>query len=300
MAIRGTYRDDSLKGTAGDDDFFLGQGGSDTASGGKGWDVFRLGGALDDGDRIDGGLGRDVVRLEGDYGTAEYWLDDEFRDIEVLRIDDADGAARFDAKDALVAAGELLKVDASAYTGTGQGLSWRGGEETDGRFSVTGGGGFDLLITGAGADTLKGGDGDDYLEGGEAADRLAGGAGGDLFAWNRVEESLGLGHDRIVGLNLSEDRFFLPDGGSVPQVQSGVFGTLSAESFIADLEAQVTATALGLDGALIFTASDGDLKGRQYLIVNLHSAAGYEGAHDLIVEITGYQGTLDGGDFYTI
>ncbi|HEX8232718.1 MAG TPA: calcium-binding protein [Caulobacteraceae bacterium] len=300
MAIRGTRGDDSLHGTAGDDTFFLGRGGADTAIGGRGGDVFRMGGALDDGDRIDGGRGRDVVVLEGDYGTQEYWLDDEFSGVEVLRIIDADGAVRFDAKDGLVAAGAVLTVDASAFTGSGQGLGWYGHDEHDGRFRVIGGSGFDLLEGGDLADTLKGGDGDDYLEGGDGADRLVGGAGNDLFAWGRVEESLGLGHDRIVGLDLSEDRFFLPDGGSVPDIESGVFGELSAGSFIADLERQVGATALGLDGALIFTASSGDLKGHSYLIVNLHSAAGYEGAHDLIVEITGYQGTLDPGDFYQI
>ncbi len=61
-----------------------------------------------------------------------------------------------------------------------------------------------------GADTLYGGDGDDRLMGGigndrifgnQGADILEGGSGADWFDFNRVEDSQGWDHDRIVGFD---------------------------------------------------------------------------------------------------
>jgi VCBS repeat-containing protein len=64
--LDGSAQDDVLLGTATADTLRLEGGGEDRASGGGGDDIFFLGTALSDGDRFDGGPGKDTLLLQGD------------------------------------------------------------------------------------------------------------------------------------------------------------------------------------------------------------------------------------------
>ena len=68
--IDGTAGDDRLIGTSGADDIIARDGGSDQLFGNGGNDTFHLGGAFDATDAIDGGAGRDILRLDGDYSAG--------------------------------------------------------------------------------------------------------------------------------------------------------------------------------------------------------------------------------------
>lgn len=65
--FEGTSGDDRLIGTAKADTFHAYEGGSDRLTGNAGNDTFHLGGAFDP---IDGGDGRDILRLNGDYSAG--------------------------------------------------------------------------------------------------------------------------------------------------------------------------------------------------------------------------------------
>src|SRR6516225_9687322 len=86
MAIRGTAADDHLTGTSGNDEFDLWQGGNDTVDGGGGNDLFRMGAALNAGDKIDGGAGHDEMILNGDYSAGLVFNADTITNIEVLNL----------------------------------------------------------------------------------------------------------------------------------------------------------------------------------------------------------------------
>jgi len=194
MTIYGTKHDDDLTGTDGDDDFHLQKGGSDSASGGKGDDLFRMGTTLDGSDRIDGGEGRDVVFLHGDYSAGLYFQDDTIKNVEVLRLG-AGFSYTLGMSDGNVAAGETLTINASPLDST-HSLDFDGGAEHDGHFVVYGGAGADDITGGTradkfhleqgGNDTVHGGSGDDILYFGiefSAADKVFGDAGNDTLVY---------------------------------------------------------------------------------------------------------------------
>jgi Ca2+-binding RTX toxin-like protein len=191
MAVfHGTKKDDDLTGSADGDTFWLGKGGSDTANGGDGNDRFNMGAALDAGDRIDGGDGRDVVYLNGDYSAGLVFDALTIQNIEVLRL-----GKGFDYNltldDDNVVQGQRLTIDAAAL-GAGDSLTFDGSKETSSHLVVHAGAGNDTLTGGkkgdvfhlesGGNDTVQGGDGHDtfYLGGAfTSADIIDGGAGDD-------------------------------------------------------------------------------------------------------------------------
>lgn len=174
----GTSGNDSFTGTSSTDTFDLSQGGNDTASGQGGDDVFVMGGAFNAVDRLDGGSGSDTVVLNGNYTARVVFAADTMVNIETLKL-----AANFTYKlatsDATVAAGASLVVDGSTL-GSSDALSFNGGEERDGAFSITGGAGDDAVIDGAGSDVIAGASGNDtiYLVSG-GSDKASGGPGND-------------------------------------------------------------------------------------------------------------------------
>jgi hypothetical protein len=85
------------------------------------------------------------------------------------------------AANATVTSGKILKIDGSAIVTNTNALTFDGSLELDGKFSVTGGAGSDVMISGAGADTLIGGLGNDTITGSLGADALTGGGGNDKF-----------------------------------------------------------------------------------------------------------------------
>jgi Ca2+-binding RTX toxin-like protein len=75
---------------------------------------------------------------------------------------------------------------------------------------LLGGHGFDRLNGGIGIDTLNGGTGNDRLTGGLGRDALTGGDGSDVFAFNRLAESLrGPSHDTVTFVRSDGDKIDL-------------------------------------------------------------------------------------------
>lgn len=190
MAIKGTDGGDDLTGTTGNDTFQLRDGGSDTAFGDDGNDLFRMGGSLDASDRIDGGTGRDSVWLNGDYSAGLVFDDATIVNVERMHL-----GGHFDYNltmaDGNVAAGERLTIDAGEL-GASHHFIFDGAAETDGSFKIVGGAGgdditgsaqADIIALGQGGnDTAAGGGGDDqiYMDGAfDDGDVIDGGTGND-------------------------------------------------------------------------------------------------------------------------
>ncbi|HEX8231938.1 MAG TPA: calcium-binding protein [Caulobacteraceae bacterium] len=170
-----------LRGQDGDDDL-VGREFDDTLIGGKGGDFFV---GFEGDDVFRGGLGRDVVVY---YSLSQ-----------AVNVDLRSGLALADGTDHLtgieVVWGSGLD-DTLAGNGRGNELwSWngndlvegRGGDDTlfgglggdEGRDTLRGGAGADLMWGHEGSDLLEGGRGNDWMFGGEGADVMLGGAGDD-------------------------------------------------------------------------------------------------------------------------
>jgi Ca2+-binding RTX toxin-like protein len=206
--VYGGAGDDRLVGGEGNDGFYLYPGGEDLAVGGGGQDFYQFNAALDQGDRIDGGDGRDTIYLSGEYNLA--FKANTVRGIEQMYL--ADGFDyRLRLHDNTVAAGEQLSIQAYQLTGVHR-ARLDGSRELDGNLYLTGGEGRDTLLGGAaddqlqgdaGRDSLVGGDGDDWLWGGAGRDEMTGGSGQDTFTFVEGDSSTG-NPDLMVDLALSD------------------------------------------------------------------------------------------------
>jgi choice-of-anchor C domain-containing protein len=183
--LRGGPGDDTITGTPGNDLFMLQDGGNDSASGLGGGDAFYYGGALTSGDSNDGGAGRDVVILQGDYAAGVVLGAHALDNIEALSVqsgsvtrwgDTANNHYSYDitSVDSNVAAGTQLIVNGQSLL-TGENFTFNGSAETDGAFLIYGGNGTDHLTGGAGGDIFD-------FEGTRwnASDMVDGGAGRDV------------------------------------------------------------------------------------------------------------------------
>lgn len=217
--IEGGLGNDIAYGGAGEDFFDMRAGGRDKVYGGGGDDVFAFGNELNARDVIDGGEGRNVLVLKGNYNRAELTPVD-FRNIQVLQLlDDGHDYRLALSSDATVAAGSYsgLTVDASGLLRPDS-LTFDGRAESDGPLHLIGGAGNDFLFGGndyntfnlekGGKDIVIGGDGQDlfYFYGTlNARDRVDGGAGdrdiivlgGNYAGGLRLEAAQVLGIERI-------------------------------------------------------------------------------------------------------
>ena len=150
---------ETLNGTAGNDTFSYAAGAT----------------GLTSTKTIDGGAGSDTVALTGNTAVSATDFD-SVSNIETITVANTTTNIAITTKDALVASGATLTLNASGLTsGT---LTFNGAAETNGKFSITGG---------AAADTITGGSGDDTFTfiagtGLTAADTVNGGAGNDTVA----------------------------------------------------------------------------------------------------------------------
>lgn len=187
----GTAGDDLLRGRDTNDTFHLEDGGEDTAKGGDGHDVFYMGGALDAGDRIDGGRGSggplfDEVVLDGDYSFGLVLKDKTLTGIEELTLTAGnDYDLTLNARPA-TKGGPGFLVDGSTL-GTGDHLTLDA-SRLDQIANIAGGAAADHIVTGAagaqvfthgGADTVLGGTGRDAIHGDAESAILSGGDGDD-------------------------------------------------------------------------------------------------------------------------
>ncbi|MCY4440614.1 MAG: calcium-binding protein, partial [Deltaproteobacteria bacterium] len=199
--------------------FISGVGGNDTLQGGGGDDTL-VGGMGDD--VLSGGEGYDTLRGNSGIDTADYSLDESWRESGVFvdltvglsyRDGVADGRGQYH-EDYLY---EIENVVGTRFADRLHGsdsvnkLEGRGGNDTlwagRGRDMLLGGAGDDILWGARGHDTLSGGEDDDLLIGGRGRDKLTGGEGEDIFVFaagdgrDIVEDFVdGVDKIRFVGL----------------------------------------------------------------------------------------------------
>ena len=173
-SLWGGRGNDTLEGGTGNDRLY-GEAGNDVLQGGDGLDIL-VGGDGDD--RLDGGAGDDVIIGDG-QGDLQSVIEDvvnaeTFRDFLILKSPE-----------------ELESYMSKFET------------QNDGKDTLDGGAGDDLLFGMGGDDILRGGDGNDLLFGGSGNDYLDGGAGEDTIFG-------GSGNDIIV----YDSNDYLVSGGS--------------------------------------------------------------------------------------
>lgn len=117
------------------------------------------------------------VVADGDFDTTTFTQ----TDVTLTLADVASNTV--DMVDINVLPGAVFKVNGAALTGTNA-LTFTGGAEVSGTFSVTGG---------AAVDNITGGGGNDTLDGGANNDVLTGGAGNDTY-------NITAGTDSVIGL----------------------------------------------------------------------------------------------------
>lgn len=207
----------TFDGSAERDGSFLvfGGHGVDTLEGGDGNDVFVFDGdRWGEGDRVDGGGGRDALVITAGEGLTHIdFAADSLKRIESISVNDRyssdpDSAPSYEfvLDAANVAEGDTLIVNGSSLDKRGQTIS------VDGSESV----GNLVLYGGSGGDTLIAGAGDDRLVGGGGRDDLTGGAGADIFRFDSASDSTGdpdsihdfeSGLDRIDLSRIDADEF---------------------------------------------------------------------------------------------
>jgi Ca2+-binding RTX toxin-like protein len=286
MAIVGTAGNDVLNGTAGRDKFKLFQGGNDTVGGGVGNDTFVLNAALTAADAIDGGAGgKDKAVLLGDYSAGLVFGASTMTNVETLRLGGA-----FDyslvTHDATVAAGARLTVDARTL-GAGHDLTFIGSAETNGRFNLLGSAGNDSLTGGAQTDTISGGAG---------ADALFGGGGADSFVYAGASESASAACDEIFGLDANSDKF------DFTQAVTGFDGVLAMSvttlNFDTDLAFACFWGGMQAGHAVVVSGDPGSrFNGLDFLVIDADGSGGYTPGADYVIDVTGFSGTFDAGDF---
>jgi Ca2+-binding RTX toxin-like protein len=287
--------------------FIYGGKGGDTLTGGSGADVFFFGvERFAAGDRINGGAGADVVVLRGDYNVV--FNADTFTNIETVTLMSAtdtrfaSGGLAYNynvtTHDANVAAGATFTFNGGALR-SDETVVFNGSAETNGNFRLFGGSGADVLRGGAGDDLIRsnagndqlfGGGGNDILRGGLGADRIEGGAGNDIYDYTAAAESTGTSYDTLVGFNFAADKINLPGvvtgwSGHVTQ------GSLSSGSFDTDLAAALNAQ-LQASNAILFTASQGSLAGKTFLVVDADGDGNYQAGADFVFELIDFSGPL--------
>lgn len=165
LDVKGTRRDDRLRGTPGADVFDIRQGGNDTVTAGAGDDRIIVGSALSGRDRIDGGVGTDALLIDGRYERIVF-RPETLRNVEVVQLG-GDRRYALILSDGNLAAGQTLAV----LGGSVRSVSIDGSAEKSGTLLLSGTDGSDVLIGGGGNDTLFHGGGSDVLKGGGGYDR---------------------------------------------------------------------------------------------------------------------------------
>lgn len=189
----------------------------------------------------------------------------------------------------------------------------------------TGGSGNDVITTGVGNDTVVGGAGNDTLQvsnGATAAtanvtDTLTGGTGADTFKFVEpyatstaaslillLAQSAGAtGVVSITDFVAGTDKIFLNTGVTAFTAPSMTLATAQTITTAANLAAVYTAIAstvpasanTGALSGVVVTVTGGALAGRSYLFVNDVTTAATTA--DMLIDITGFTGTLTNADF---
>jgi Ca2+-binding RTX toxin-like protein len=258
-----------------------------TARGGLGDDKFNLTTSLTSTYKLDGGSGNDTVNLTTSSGALVTFTSTTMLGIEKVIL--ADGSNyNFKTASATVATGASMTFDASALQATNT-FTFDGSAETNAQY---------VLIGGRGNDVLKGGSGADIITGGGGADQITAGAGNDTLVFSSVSQSSSTIRDTVTGFDFNNaDK--LDFNFAITGIDASMSGSVSAATFDADLHALITPAKLGVQHAMLFIATGGDLIGHTFLIVNGNANAGYQGGGDFSIDLVSSAnlGSLDTTDF---
>ncbi|HZG10145.1 MAG TPA: M10 family metallopeptidase C-terminal domain-containing protein [Allosphingosinicella sp.] len=213
--LTGNAANNVMRSGGGKDLIVLDAGGDDTVFAGAGNDFIYFGAAMTSADKVDGGEGTDTVGLIGTYDGLVFSATslvgvERLALYSTSRIGGSDPASyNITMNNANVLQGQEFFVGAASLQANEK-LTFNGTAETDGRFTVLGGAGGDIIAGGATGDYLAGNAGDDQLfgmggndtlVGGAGADQLRGGFGNDTFRFLSASDSAVGAPDRIVDFN---------------------------------------------------------------------------------------------------
>ena len=268
--LNGGGGNDTISGGGGDD-LLLGSSGSDLYRGGAGADTLSY-------EAFAGGVtlvrGGTIIKADGSVDTIA--------DFAVETIVGTKGAVNtIDGSTGVTAA---LNVNLSKQNLTITGLPFVGTAAlTVKNFTdVKGSENADVITGDKGANRLSGNGGNDVLTGLGGKDLLTGGSGADTFVFG-YGDSLLSGFDLITDLEIGADAI---DGwaatavttiGRASSLNAGDLGRLFGNNFLANGAA-----------AFVVGSTGGD---RTFLALN-DSQLGFQAGKDLIMEITGYTGSL--------
>lgn len=198
----------AFDGSAESDGYFLVYGGSgaDDLTGGAGGDGFYFEGTrFGSGDRVDGGLGSDVLILRGVAGVnTTVFGADQLASIEFIVVSDrfATSPSQLPSYALVLANGNVpesgtLTVNGFALVNPAQTFDVDGSAITTGNLRLFGGGGDDVLTGGAGNDLF-------YGVGGR--DTLTGGGGSDTFQLRSLSDSTVAAADAILDFTSGTDK----------------------------------------------------------------------------------------------
>jgi Ca2+-binding RTX toxin-like protein len=254
--ITGGSANDTLIGGSGNDTITAGTG-NDNLSGGDDADSFVLASNLTSADTIsggDGGTNADTLTFTDANGAADDL--NNVTGIETITLGNTTTNVVVTAVDALVASGATLTVNGSSLSsGT---MTWNGAAETNGKFSIMGGGAADTIIGGAGNDTIDGVVGADSITAGTGNDSLLGGAGNDTFILGAHLTSA----DTISGEGHSDTLTFTDANGAaddlnnVTAIETIILGNTTTDVVVTTVNAMLIAsTSLTVDGTALTTGT---------------------------------------------
>ena len=161
----------------------------------------------------------------------------------------------------------------------------------------------DSIRSARGNDVIEGLGGNDTLNGGFGSDILDGGAGNDIFVFQFGQSSVA-SPDRIMDFTIGSDKIDLRDlDRAAPMNAPAVFtrAANSAAATLADVVNNVFTDAngalngnqsLAINSAALVNVTTAGIAGT-YLVIN-DGIAGFQSNQDLVVNLTGYTGTLPG------
>ena len=165
-----------------------------------------------------------------------------------------------------------------------------------GAATVFGGLGNDSIWTASARDTVQGNEGNDTLRGHFGIDTISGGTGNDVFYYNAAGEdgdnAAGGGPvEFITDVDFAVDRFRTPT--------ALTFATNTGAGTGVDLATSATnaINAAAALGGTQLVAAQFTFGGRSYLAMNTDGAANFVDATDLLVDITGFTGSIGNSNF---